>query len=178
VADPGQQIDDLRQIPRTLDDELDLVLRIPPEQGPKNVWIRALAAMVLGESAGRIRVRGLRRHRQQIARELRRRGSRRLHRHVQPRIAQPAGQITDLTLDQRLTARDHHMLSAGRQRLGHDLGRGAPRPFRLPGRVRRVAPPAPEVAARGADEERPHSGQHALALEAEKGLGDVHRRGE
>src|SRR5690606_36124498 len=57
---------------------------------------------------------------------------------------------------------------------GDELGDGLFGALGIPGGVGRVAPVAAEIAAGGADEERRHAGELALALDGIKGLGDEH----
>ena len=96
------------------------------------------------------------------------------HRDVESGLFQTRGELADLTLQQRFATGHDHVPDAGFHGLGHQVPDRSPVALRQPRGVRRVAPPAAEVAARRADKERRHPGQDPLALKAGEGLGDEH----
>ena len=96
------------------------------------------------------------------------------HRDMEISGGQPAGQRSDLPLQQRFSTSHHNMVHAGTDSLRHQIGDGTTLTLRKPGSVGRVAPPAAQIASRSSDEERRHAGQSALSLDAGEGLGYEH----
>ena len=100
--------------------------------------------------------------------------ARRLDGDVARGLSQTTGQGADLALQQGLAARDHHVSYSRFHRLVNQTPDRPPFTLRQPRSVGRVAPPAAQVATRGADEEGRHPGEDAFALEAGESLCDVH----
>src|ERR1044072_7705514 len=86
----------------------------------------------------------------------------------------PLARSSDRRRDQRLAAGQNGVARGIALGLHDDVIEAFLLPFRLPGRIRRVAPDAAQVASRGADEDRRHAGEAPFALDRVKNFGDVH----
>jgi hypothetical protein len=93
-------------------------------------------------------------------------GSRRFDGCVPAPRAQHLVQLSQAGKQQRFTPRDHRMPDRPFAALIHDLAHRPPITDRLPTRMGRVAIPAPQIAARQADEHTGRAGQPTFALSA------------
>jgi hypothetical protein len=95
---------------------------------------------------------------------------------MHPMLTQPSDQRWQLRVDHRFATGQDHMLTTVLLCVGEDLVNFFGIAFRIPRSVGRIAKPASQIAAAGADKNARDSGESPFALDAMENFGDSNHR--